>query len=547
MNSSEGKQGQGSKSEGKTEGGQERKSEGKERVWPKAKGAKNIMLLEPAELLLVEDLRPVDPQPVATPDAEVSGIIRAKTDDELLVELYVLFRARIKDLISHIGFKEDRELLATFLLLERIACLDDELISNRIITEGLIRIGNENELEIVLLLAVWSGFCNLARMALDRGIGIDETFSDRLVGEESIFPLYYSHPLHVAVDRGHMDMVRLLVERGADVNAIDVKEDSPPSNPLRVAIVDGPDLEILRYLLQQGACSNPRDSLGWGALNEAALRQEPAVLELLLEYQTHDPAYTARLDAALRATVRNPSGNLVKCIDILLDSGADINAEEFDTGETPLHEASKWANPVAADYLIRTGASVMVQSSEGTPLHLVGSQISPKWMLKDQLSTIDVLLRNGAEVNNQSDGHLLAGVEPRGLLKLGKRIPLKESLWYGDRRFSPLLHTINLLKTEHVDTADVAERLEEEDPQGAQLLQGIHEKIAQLLYTPPGEIDITTPINTYGIDSMIAAELRNWLHAVLDLDVPLLTLLSPTTTINSLSELTKSAHVSRGE
>ncbi|KAL9018352.1 MAG: hypothetical protein Q9185_004321 [Variospora sp. 1 TL-2023] len=159
---------------------------------------------------------------------------------------------------------------------------------------------------------------------------------------------------------------------------------------------------------------------------------------------------------------------------------------------------------------------------------------------------------HGSQTHNEiqqssSDGHLLAGVEPRGLLKLGKRIPLKESLWYGDRRFSPILHAINLLQTEHVDTADVAERLEEEDLQGAQLLQGIHKKIARLLYTPPGEIDITTPINTYGIDSMIAAELRNWLHGVLDLDIPLLTLLSPTTTINSLSELAESGHLSRGE
>lgn len=146
-----------------------------------------------------------------------------------------------------------------------------------------------------------------------------------------------------------------------------------------------------------------------------------------------------------------------------------------------------------------------------------------------------------------SGGHLLAGVEPRGLIELGKRVPLNESLWYNDGRFSHLLHAIDLLKTEHPATANLAECLEEEDLQGAQLLQGVRKKVAQLVYTPPEEIDIMTPINSYGIDSMIAAELRNWLHAKLDRDVPLLTLLSPTTTINSWGGLAESARVKLGE
>ncbi|CAO1597583.1 hypothetical protein XANCAGTX0491_001390 [Xanthoria calcicola] len=99
-----------------------------------------------------------------------------------------------------------------------------------------------------------------------------------------------------------------------------------------------------------------------------------------------------------------------------------------------------------------------------------------------------------------SDGHLLAGFEARGLLELGKR---KETVWYGDRRFSHLTHAIHLLRTEHPAAANFADPSEEEN-----LEVGSHKKIAQLRYTPV--IDIATPINAYGIDSMIAAELRNW-------------------------------------
>ena len=50
------------------------------------------------------------------------------------------------------------------------------------------------------------------------------------------------------------------------------------------------------------------------------------------------------------------------------------------------------------------------------------------------------------------------------------------------------------------------------------------------------EVDEGTAINQYGIDSMIAAELRDWLFAGFGRDVSLLNLLANTMTVRRVEE-----------
>ncbi|KAL8941736.1 MAG: hypothetical protein Q9216_002064 [Gyalolechia sp. 2 TL-2023] len=140
-------------------------------------------------------------------------------------------------------------------------------------------------------------------------------------------------------------------------------------------------------------------------------------------------------------------------------------------------------------------------------------------------------------------GHLLAGVEPKGLQKLGERVPLTETLWYKDKRFSHLIQDLESLKAEAEDGADLTGGAYHGDVEEADVKQAIHRKVAQLLFASEDEIDVTSPINRYGIDSMVAAELRNWLLATFKFSVTLLTLLAPMTSISSLAELVESAIV----
>ncbi|KAL8790243.1 MAG: hypothetical protein Q9195_006466 [Heterodermia aff. obscurata] len=136
-------------------------------------------------------------------------------------------------------------------------------------------------------------------------------------------------------------------------------------------------------------------------------------------------------------------------------------------------------------------------------------------------------------------GHLLAGIEPKGLQELGKSVPLTEMPWYSDPRFSILRSAIEFM--EEGSTGTKKPGAEANGDEDGTTMQKIHRKVAKLLYTSEGEIDVTAPIKNYGIDSMIAAELRNWLFTAYKLEVSLLTLLGPTSSIESMVGLIEGA------
>lgn len=126
-------------------------------------------------------------------------------------------------------------------------------------------------------------------------------------------------------------------------------------------------------------------------------------------------------------------------------------------------------------------------------------------------------------------GHLLVGIDPAGLQAVDRKYPLEDMAWYRDPRLQNLIQATKLLaKGTASKRSDGAEE--------SSTLDRIRMKISRLLYVPLDEVDTEKPINDYGIDSMVAAELRNWLFTSFGKDVSLLNLLSATMTIQSLSE-----------
>ena len=57
--------------------------------------------------------------------------------------------------------------------------------------------------------------------------------------------------------------------------------------------------------------------------------------------------------------------------------------------------------------------------------------------------------------------------------------------------------------------------------------EAVVERLCKLLFISADENDPSCAISTYGMDSMIAAELRNWLVKVFGTDVSFLDLLDP--------------------
>jgi ankyrin repeat protein len=255
-------------------------------------------------------------------------------------------------------------------------------------------------------------------------------------------------PLHFALLGPHLDMLSLLIEKGADVNA----HDSQGASPLDDAVWRG-QLDAVAMLLAHGARLNdPHTQTGATPVNEAAFRGNTQVIRYLLGFhpdlsipdqrgytpldnairmrkedaalvlleaepqERQTPEFFAKAMAAVigsdqvllaRALISHgvevntalPSGytpldiaafdGAVKVTRFLLESGADPNLEGKD-GTTPLEDASAKGFDVLAGMLLDHGALVNHPNtgSGSTPLYSAA--------LFGNVSLVKLLLARGA-------------------------------------------------------------------------------------------------------------------------------------------------------
>ena len=190
-------------------------------------------------------------------------------------------------------------------------------------------------------------------------------------------------PLHVAARAKAAAAVSVLVnEEDVDVNATD----NDGQTPLHVA-AEVKDSEVVRRLLKEGKADvGPKDNTGWTPLHVAAKVNTSEVVKELLDGNADVNAKSNAGETPLHFAVRFGSPEVVK---LLLDGNADADAKEGYHGETPLHmvmsryhdewikgvleEKYKGGWPPAysiADVLLRGGADVNAKSNtDWTPLH----------------------------------------------------------------------------------------------------------------------------------------------------------------------------------
>ena len=115
------------------------------------------------------------------------------------------------------------------------------------------------------------GLTDLLRELLDREAALATAFSgDGFTA------------LHLAAFLGHSDTVALLLDRGADPNAVARSEQIGPVQPLHSAAATR-QLECARLLIAHGADVNARQAGGYTPLHEAAGNGDIELARLLLE------------------------------------------------------------------------------------------------------------------------------------------------------------------------------------------------------------------------------------------------------------------------
>jgi ankyrin repeat protein len=133
-----------------------------------------------------------------------------------------------------------------------------------------------------------------------------------LTNRVSEYVTYYvgsGSPLKNAAARGHMDVVKLLLERGADPNL--PEEGIAPRGHALYSAVANRHFEIAKLLLEHGAYPNPEVESSADALSRAISNSDQPMIELLSSYgaarAVHLLAYDGDIETAAAVFAANPA------------------------------------------------------------------------------------------------------------------------------------------------------------------------------------------------------------------------------------------------
>jgi ankyrin repeat protein len=180
------------------------------------------------------------------------------------------------------------------------------------------------------------------------------------------------------------DLVKFLVDQGADVNAKDSGGYTAPMCAAQMA-----DLAIVKYLVDKGADVNTR----WeGRYDYAAASGQ----------NMWGPCWALQ-EPALALAAESES---VEIMEFLIDKGADMNVKD-ECGCTALLRAVQWGRPHVAKFLIKKGADLNVRDKKGETALTAAHE-------RGHLEIVKHLIGKGADTNMKGDYGITALMKAAG-------------------------------------------------------------------------------------------------------------------------------------
>jgi ankyrin repeat protein len=192
----------------------------------------------------------------------------------------------------------------------------------------------------------------------------------------------YGTPLHATLfEEGHIEVAKLLIERGADVNALDEEK----WTPLHFASRFG-HLDVAKWLLAHGASVNSQKKDGWTPLHSAAYRGHFQIARILLDHKARVNIRDNDGRTPLHRAFESPeSTGQSEVVRLLLDHNADLHVGD-NSGNSPLHFAAfHWrGSPEVARILLECNAEVNSRNHDGSsPLLLASNSDVARLLLAD--------------------------------------------------------------------------------------------------------------------------------------------------------------------
>ena len=213
-------------------------------------------------------------------------------------------------------------------------------------------------------------------------------------------------PLIWAARNGHEAVVKLLLEKGAQMDS----KDKYNQTALLLAVQNGHEA-MVKMLLKEGADLDSKDVYGQTPLSRAARKGHEAVIGLLLDKGAELDSKDNRGRTPLFWAVEYRHEAMVK---LLLRKGAELESKDAGFGWTPLSRAAEHGHEGVVKLLIEKGAEVESKDVSGqTPL----SQAAKN----GHKAVVKLLLGQGAEMDSKD----AMGQTPLSLAARGHEVVVK--------------------------------------------------------------------------------------------------------------------------
>ncbi|MCK4753354.1 MAG: ankyrin repeat domain-containing protein [Planctomycetes bacterium] len=222
---------------------------------------------------------------------------------------------------------------------------ETEVVKILIANKADVNLAIKDPEQQALQIATLEGYRDYTHMFIDLG------------GVNNLKTHFIATPLQASAANGHIEIAKILIERGAKVNAIPTG-----FTALHSAAVNS-HKELVSLLIDYGARVDVKSSFGLTPLCSAM-------------FHSRDLKDRDLMDDVAK---------------ILIENGADVNFQTR-SGYTPLHYAAGWANKETVELLLSIGVDVNAKTDEGdTPLN-----VACRYRRKKRGGVIDLLHKNGA-------------------------------------------------------------------------------------------------------------------------------------------------------
>lgn len=207
--------------------------------------------------------------------------------------------------------------------------------------------------------AASQGFQEIVQLLIDRGAAVNAAAADKTL------------PLHAAAFRGHQAVVQLLLDRGAAVDGVPaLPMQFTTVTPLHHAASQG-HVGVAQLLLDRGAAVNgwPADCSGHTPLHAAAFAGHQHMVQLLIDWGAEVNAVAADHSTPLYLAASQGHAGVVQQLLLL---GAEPEAATTH-GNTPLLAAAAAGKQEAVEVLIGHLATSRVLGHAGISQHLTSA------------------------------------------------------------------------------------------------------------------------------------------------------------------------------